>query len=183
MPVEPQDDVLFNMVRTGQSWTGALPVEPYSSVQVQVLNGTGQAGLAATTEGQLRALGFDVVSIGDAPYTSTTTVSYAGLAQSDSAYTLGTALDSFPAGQDTLIEPANQIGTPGTVTLTLGADFQGVHQPTPAPPASTAKAGKGGAGSTTTPAAGPRTGASAVESRNAGANICSGLPPAYNLGA
>jgi LCP family protein required for cell wall assembly len=182
MPVEPQDDVLFNMIRTGQPWTGALPVEPYSSVQVQVLNGTGQAGLAAETEGQLKALGFDVVGIGDAPYTSTTTVSYAGLAQSDSAYTLMTALSSFPAGQNTLAEPANQIGAPGTVTLTLGADFQGVQQPTPTPPTSTAKASKGTSGSTTTPAAAPSTGASAVESRNAGANICSGLPPAYNLG-
>jgi LCP family protein required for cell wall assembly len=182
MPVDPQDDVLFNMIRTGQPWTGALPVEPYSSVQVQVLNGTGQAGLAAQTAQQLRALGFDVVGIGDAPYTSTTTVNYAGLAQSDAAYTLGTALDSFPAGQNTLADPANQIGTPGTVTLTLGADFQGVQQPKPTPPASTAKASKGSAADTTTPAAAPTTGASAVESRNAGANICSGLPPAYDLG-
>ena len=182
MPVEPQDDVLFNMIRTGQPWTGALPVEPYSSVQVQVLNGTGQAGLAAQTAQQLRALGFDVVGIGDASYTSTTTVSYAGLVQSDSAYTLMTALDSFPAGQNTLAEPANQIGTPGTVTLTLGADFQGVHQPAPAPAASSGKASKGSSKSTTTPTAAPSTGASAVESRNAGANICSGLPPAYTLG-
>jgi LCP family protein required for cell wall assembly len=183
MPVEPQDDVLFNMIRTGQPWTGALPVEPYSSVQVQVLNGTGQARLAAQTEQQLRALGFDVVGIGDASYTSTTTVSYSGLAQSDSAYTLMTALDSFPAGQNTLAEPADQIGTPGTVTLTLGADFQGVHQPAPAPPTSTAKASKGSSKNSTTPAPAPSTGASAVESRNAGANICTGLPPAYNLGA
>ncbi len=182
MPVEPQDDVLFNMIRTGQTWTGALPVEPYSSVQVEVLNGTGQTGLAAETAQQLRALGFDVVGTGNAPYTSTTTVSYAGLAQSDSAYTLGTALDSFPAGQDTLIEPASQIGTPGTVTLTLGADFQGVQQPKPAAPTSTAKAGKGSGGSSTTPTPAPSTGASAVESRNAGASICSGLPPAYDPG-
>jgi hypothetical protein len=182
MPVDPQDDVLFNMIRTGQPWTGALPVEPYSSVQVQVLNGTGQAGLAAQTAQQLKALGFDVVSIGDAPYTSTTTVNYAGLAQADSAYTLGTALSNFPAGQNTLADPVNQAGSPGTVTLILGADFAGVNQPAPAAPTPTAKASKGSAGTTTTPAA-PTTGASAVESRNAGSNICSGLPPAYALGS
>jgi LCP family protein required for cell wall assembly len=182
MPVDPQDDVLFNMIRTGQPWTGALPVEPYSSVQVQVLNGTGQAGLAAQTAQQLKALGFDVVSIGDAPYTSTTTVNYAGLAQADSAYTLGTALSNFPAGQNTLADPVNQAGSPGTVTLILGADFAGVNQPAPAAPTPTAKSSKVSAGTTTTPAA-PTTGASAVESRNAGSNICSGLPPAYALGS
>jgi LCP family protein required for cell wall assembly len=183
MPVDPQDDVLFNMIRTGQPWTGALPVEPYSSVQVQVLNGTGQAGLAAQTAQQLKALGFDVVGIGDAPYTSTTTVNYAGLAQADSAYTLGTALSNFPAGQNTLQNPVNQAGSPGTVTLILGADFAGVNQPAPAAPTPTATASKGSAGATTTTPAAPTTGASAVESRNAGSNICSGLPPAYALGS
>jgi len=179
MPVEPQDDVLFQMIRTGQPWTGALPTEPYGSVQVQVLNGTGQAGLAAQTAQQLRALGFDVVGIGDAPYTSTTTVNYAGLAQADSAYTLMTALTSFPAGQNTLAEPAPQEGTPGPVTLTLGADFAGVNKPAPTP-SSTAKGKSSPAAPAPTPA--PSSSAAAVESRNAAANICSGLPPAYTGG-
>jgi LCP family protein required for cell wall assembly len=181
MPVEPQDDVLFNMIRTGQPWTGSLPVEPYSSVQVQVLNGTGQPGLATQTASQLRALGFDVTGVGNASYTSTTTVSYAGDSQADSAYTLMTALNSFPAGQNTLPETASQVGTPGMVTLTLGADFAGVQQPKPASPAPSPTAGKKGSTTPPPPAAppAPTTGASAVESRNAGSNICSGLPPAY----
>lgn len=182
MPVEPQDDVLFNIIRTGQPWTGSLPIEPYSSVQVQVLNGTGQSGLAARTASELRALGFDVVGTGDAPYTSTTTVSYAGLGPADSAYTLMTALNSFPAGQDTLAEPTPQASGPGTVTLTLGADFNGVSQPKAAQPASSATAGKGG-GSSTAPTPAPSSSATAVESRNAGASICSGLPPAYTPGS
>jgi LCP family protein required for cell wall assembly len=180
MTVEPQDDVLFQMIRTGQPWTGSLPTEPYSSVQVQVLNGTGQPGLAAQTALKLKALGFDVVGTGNAPYTSTTTVSYAGLAQSDSAYTLMTALTSFPAGQNTLAEPAPQEGSPGTVTLTLGADFAGVLQPPPAPSASTGTTGKGSDKSTPASTPAPSSSAAAVESRNAGASICSGLPPAYN---
>ncbi len=182
MPVEPQDDVLFQMVNTGQPWTGTLPTEPYGSVQVQVLNGTGQAGLAAQTAQQLRALGFDVVGTGNAPYTSTTTVSYAGLAQADSAYTLMTALTSFPAGQNTLAEPAPQEGSPGTVTLTLGADFAGVKQPAAPAPTTSASKSTGKNSAPTAPAPAPSTGASAVQSRNAGASICSGLPPAYTPG-
>jgi LCP family protein required for cell wall assembly len=182
MPVEPQDDVLFQLIGAGQPWTGGLPTEPYGSVQVQVLNGTGQTGLAAQTADQLKALGFDVVGTGDASYTSTTTVSYAGLAQADGAYTLMTALKKFPAGQNTLTEPAPQEGSPGTVILTLGGDFDGVLQPTPAQPAASGTASKGGSGKTTAPAPAPSSSATAVQSRNAGASICSGLPPAYTGG-
>ena len=47
MTVQPQDDVLFQMIRTGQAWTGRLPVQPHASVQVRVVNATGQSGLAA----------------------------------------------------------------------------------------------------------------------------------------
>lgn len=181
MTVEPQDDVLFQMINTGQPWTGSLPVEPYSSVQVRVLNGTGQTGLAARTAQQLHALGFDVVGTGDAPYTSTTTVDYAGLAQADSAYTLMTGLTSVPAGQNTLAEAAPQAGSPGPVTLTLGADFTGVSQPKAAQPAASGTPSKGSGGSSSTAPA-PSSSAATVESRNAGASICSGLPPAYTPG-
>jgi len=189
MTVEPQDDVLFQMVRTGQLWHGQLPTVPYSQVQVRVLNGTGQAGLAAHTAASLRALGFDVIGIGNAAYTSTTTVDYAGLDQSEGAYTLMTALKAFPAGQNTLAEPAWQVGSPGPVTLVLGADFIGVNPP--APVKATAKTGKHGkhakkgASTSSGPAVSQaiQTGPGAVQSRNAGANICSGLPPAYTPGA
>ncbi len=183
MAVQPQDDVLYEMVRTGQDWHGQLPVEPYSQVKVEVLNGTGQTGLAAKTASSLRKLGFDVVGIGDAPYTATTTVNYAGLEQADSAYTLMTALTSFPAGNNTLNEPANQVGQPGTVTLILGSDFAGVN-----PPGKhhTRHAKKGKSGSSSSATTAPvvsksiTNGPGAVESRNAASSICSGLPPAYN---
>ncbi len=171
MTVEPQDDVLFQMIRTDQAWQGGLPTQPNASVQVHVLNATGQPGLAAKTRASLRQLGFDVVSVGDAPYSSTTTVDYAGEAQSDSAYTLMTALHTFPAGQNTLAEPASQIGTPGPVTLILGADFAGVNPP-PAP--SPATSGKPGHVSATA----GQTNPGGIQTRNAAASICSGLPPA-----
>ncbi len=44
MAVQPQDDVLFQMIRTGQAWHGRLPVQPDKTVQVRVLNGTGRPG-------------------------------------------------------------------------------------------------------------------------------------------
>jgi LCP family protein required for cell wall assembly len=189
MPVEPQDDVLFQMVRTGQPWTGALPVQPYNTVQVKVVNATGQPGLAARTAQQLQQLGFNAVAVpGGAPYTSTTTVQYAGTAQADSAYTLMTGLTSFPAGQNTLPEDApDQVGAPGPVTLVLGANFTGVQapkvtSPTPSPTASKARSGSSGGTTVTAVNPAPSTGASAVQSRNAAANICSGLPPAYSPG-
>lgn len=186
-PVQPQDDVLFQMIRTGQPWTGALPVQPYNTVQVKVVNATGQPGLATRTAQQLRLLGFNAQAVpGGAPYSSTTSVQYAGTAQAGSAYSLMTALNAFPAGQNTLAVDAPQAGRPGPVTLVLGANFTGVQAPKATLPAPSATASKGASGSATgsTVTANPRpsSSASAVQSRNAGSSICSGLPPAYNPG-
>ncbi|HUB41401.1 MAG TPA: LCP family protein [Streptosporangiaceae bacterium] len=169
MAVQPQDDVLYQMVRTGQVWHGHLPVQPYAKVSVRVLNGTGQRGLARRTAAKLRQLGFNVTGTGNAASTTTTTVDYAGLEQADGAYTLMTALkvsssSKFPAGQNTLAEPASQIGKPGTVTLILGTDFTGVNPPG----GHKTRAGKKSAGES--------GGGTTVQSRNAAANICSGLP-------
>jgi LCP family protein required for cell wall assembly len=185
MTVEPQDDVLFQMIRTGHAWTGALPVKPYSSVQVHVVNATGQTGLATRTRTALRKLGFDVVSVGDAAYSANTTVDYAGLAQAEAAYTVMTALKAAPAGDNTLVEPAPQAGSPGAVTLILGADFAGVNQPTVVKPTvKSTKSTKHRKHSSTSVASqpAPSSSAGAVEARNAGASICSGLPQAYAPG-
>jgi LCP family protein required for cell wall assembly len=182
MAVQPQDDVIYNMIRTGEAWHGHLPVSRYSKVSVRVLNGTGQQGLAASTAKSLRKLGFKVVGVGNAALTSATTVDFAGLTQADGAYTLMTALKSFPAGQNTLAEPASQVGTPGAVTLILGTNFTGVNPPT-AHKSATQQAGhgkkkhkKGSGGSTPTVSNAVQNGPGAVQSRNAAANICSGLP-------
>jgi hypothetical protein len=174
--VQPADDVLFNMIRTGQPWTGHLPTEPARDLQVRVLNATGEPGLAARTAAKLRRLGFHVTGVGNAPPTSTTTVEYAGLVQSDGAYTLMAGLKSVPAGENTLAEPTPQVGRPGPVTLVLGTNFAGVKLPAPAVAAHAAgtskKAGRRRAG------AGQPGSAGTVQSRNAAANICSGLPSA-----
>jgi LCP family protein required for cell wall assembly len=185
MAVQPQDDVLYQMVRTGQIWTGHLPTQPYSKVSVRVLNGTGQPNLATRTAAKLRKLGFKVVGTGNTASTTSTTVDFAGLTQADGAYSLMTALKSFPAGQNTLAEPAWQVGIPGRVTLILGTDFAGVNRPAPAThnaPAHKAghgkksKSGSGGGSAAAAVSKAIQNGPGAVQSRNAGASICSGLP-------
>lgn len=109
-----------------------------------------------------------------APPTSTTTVTYSGTAQADSAYTLMTSLKASPATQNLLAEPAGQTGTAGPVTLVLGSGFAGVKPP-PAPQAG--KPGHGKAGRARHASGGGGYGsATFVQSRNAGSSICSGLP-------
>lgn len=184
MASQPMDDLLYQMVRTGRIWHGGLPTEAPGQVKVDVENATGQSGLAGRTAASLRKLGFDVTGVGDAPPTSTTTVNFGGEEQSEGAYTLMRALKSFPAAQNTLTEPASQIGGPGTITLILGTDFAGVSPPSAATqrPAKSGKKHKPTAGSP-----GPNnaiaSGPGAVQARNAGASICSGLPPAYTPGS
>jgi hypothetical protein len=162
LPVEPQDDVLFQMLIDGQQWHHHLPVMPAGKVQVKVLNGTGITNLAARTARHLRKLGFDVIGTGNAPPTSTTTVDYAGTAQADAAWTLMTQIKGSPAGQNTLAEPTPQVGQPGPVTLVIGTDFAGVRAAPP--PGKHAAHHNGGT-------------AGQVQSRNADANACSDMPP------
>jgi LCP family protein required for cell wall assembly len=168
LPEEPADDVIFQMILSGQTWHHRLPTRPEHQVRVRVLNGTGIAGLARLTARRLARLGFDVTGTGDAPATGATTVTYSGTVQADSAYTLMTALKATPAAQNLLAEPASQTGQPGPVTLVIGSDFTGVNAPA-APHRAAGHAAAGGAD----------TGSQAtVQSRNAGASICSGLPAA-----
>jgi LCP family protein required for cell wall assembly len=173
LPEQPQDDVIFQMITDGQRWHGRLPTLPPGRVKVRVLNGAGITGLAGQTAGRLRKLGFDVTGIGDSAAASATTVSYSGTAQADSAYTLMTALRATPAAQNLLPEPAPQTGAAGPVTLTIGSDWAGVDRP--APPHRAARAGHPRPGQ---PAAGRRGSSGAIQTRNAGASICSGLPAA-----
>jgi LCP family protein required for cell wall assembly len=181
LPEEPADDVIFQMILDGQTWQHRLPTLPHRRVQVRVLNGNGSPGLAGRTARRLARLGFDVTGTGDSPATSTTTVTYSGTAQADSAYTLMTALKVTPAAQNLLAEPAPQTGRPGPVTLVIGGDFAGVsaaaarHHGTGSSKATVT--GKGKAAASGSGGASPAT-QTTVQSRNAGASICSGLPQA-----
>ncbi|HTW02572.1 MAG TPA: LCP family protein [Streptosporangiaceae bacterium] len=173
LPEEPEDDMLWHMLATGALWRGRLPSPPASSIDVDVLNGTGITGLAARTAASLKALGFHIGQIGNAPPTSATTVSYPGSAQAGAAYSLMGALDQPPAVQN---------GTQGPITLTLGSDFAGIESPPPAggkhhkqaQAAAAPSAGQQPAGQQPT-VPGQSAG---VESRNAAAGICSAMPSA-----
>jgi len=100
LPQQPEDDILWQMIQSDQEWTGSLAGTPASQVQVSVRNGTGVPDLAARTAASLRKLGFDVTSVGNAPPTSYTTVTYTDAAPAGSAWTLMNALTQAPAVQD-----------------------------------------------------------------------------------
>jgi len=154
LTAQPQDDVIWQMLKADQLWHGHLPTPAAAQVRVSVLNGSAVSGLAAQTAAGLRKLGLDVVSVGDAwAATATTTVSYAD-GSAAGAYVLARALNQPPAAQNT--------GSSGPLTLTVGSDFAGVRVPA-------APSGSGAASS---------TGPAPVQTRNAADNICSGVPDA-----
>jgi LCP family protein required for cell wall assembly len=187
LPEQPEADVVFQMVKNGQAYHGHLPLTLARKIQVKVLNGTEVGGLAGRTAKALRKLGFDVIHVGDAPATTSTTVSYNGLASADAAYTLMSSLGSpghgqQPLAQDLQAEPAPQEGRYAAITLTLGTDYASfpVNAPAIAHTVVTAKGKKKGSkpgteqlAADTNPAGGAGGG---VQSRNAAENTCAGLP-------
>jgi LCP family protein required for cell wall assembly len=100
-----------------------------SEVSVEVFNGSGTPGLAASAAAELEAGGYTVTSTGNADNTDyeTTEVRYAA---GDEA--LATTLAAAVPGA---VTAAGEDATPGTVQLVLGSDFNGVGQAvTPAAP-------------------------------------------------
>jgi hypothetical protein len=136
---------------------------------VRVLNGTGITGLARRTAVELKRLGFTVTAIGNAPATATTMVSYSGTGQAGAAYTLTRALNQAPSADS---------GVSAGLTLTIGADFAGVQ----APAHRAGRPARGQlAGRTRQVSPLPGGTAAVVQTRNAAANICSGMPAANPL--
>lgn len=177
LPMQPEADDLWHMLKSGQRWHGHLPMPPPRQVAVTVLNGTGQSGLAANTAARLRALGYHVIATGNASYTPSTTVTYAGSLGGYAAYRLVGTLASAPRGvTDTLLaQPADAqtMGSP-QVTLTIGRDFTGVK-----PQQEPRRTGRQARPSTQTA---PWPGATSIQTRNGAANICSGVPGASQTG-
>jgi LCP family protein required for cell wall assembly len=128
--------------------TSAAPrtVAP-STVKVQVFNGSGTPGLAATTASALQSVGFVVTATGNADASSytKTEIRYAAGDESLAA----TLAAKIPGATTTARDDA----TSGTVQVVLGSDFTAVGQPLKAG-TSTAAAGGAAAASST-----PRTAA------------------------
>ncbi|GIG29596.1 LytR C-terminal domain-containing protein [Cellulomonas marina] len=99
---------------------GALPV-PYGQVTVNVYNGTGRTGLAATTAQELTARGFVVATTGNSDtVTNAARITY-GAAGSAAAYTLAAQLD----GESMVLDARAD----GTVDLALGREFEALADP------------------------------------------------------
>jgi LCP family protein required for cell wall assembly len=112
---QPQADAVFEQFRTGEIFEqldGGATVAP-EDVEVVVLNGAGVTGLAATTAEELRARGFTVNDIGDAPTTETTVVRHPP-GQEAQAQTVA----SQAPGGDVAIEADDSVDV---VTLVLGS--------------------------------------------------------------
>ncbi|WP_175411922.1 LCP family protein [Streptomyces sp. TRM64462] len=120
----PQARQLFTALAQDQEvdkteLTSAEPV-PAPTIAVRVLNGTGSPGQAAEVATDLRAAGYRVHDIGNAPSATATSVTYShGLQQKAEALA---ARLGVPATAATSEEPAGD-----AVTLTLGPDFSGIR--------------------------------------------------------
>jgi LCP family protein required for cell wall assembly len=105
---------------TKKTTTPVLAAANPSDVNVQVLNGSGSNGIAATTGAALASRGFHVLGTGDASafnYTSSV-IEYASSAEKPQVQTLRKQLDNVIVKKDPNLEA-------GTVELILGSDYSG----------------------------------------------------------
>jgi LCP family protein required for cell wall assembly len=127
---QPPADQLFRAIardnhilktarRADHAKTQPLPTVQPGKVQLQVLNGTDQEGLAATTASKLTARGFKVAGTGNATPVSSTTIEYASTAQMPQVNTLQQEIPGSQAKQVTSLKG-------GTLDLVLGSGFKGV---------------------------------------------------------
>lgn len=127
---QPPADELFRAIardnhilktarRAAHAKTQPLPTVQPGKVQLQVLNGTDQEGLAATTASKLTARGFKVAGTGNATPVSSTTIEYASAAQMPQVNTLQQEIPGAQAKQVTNLKG-------GTLDLVLGSGFKGV---------------------------------------------------------
>jgi LCP family protein required for cell wall assembly len=127
---EPSADDLFRAIardnhilrtarRAAHAKSQPLATVKPGQVQLQVLNGAGVAGLAATTASQLTARGFKVVHKGNATASSTTVIEYASTAQMPQVNTLEKEIPGATARQVATLKGS-------TLSLVLGSGFKGV---------------------------------------------------------
>lgn len=107
-----------------------------ADVTVDVYNGSGTSGLAASAAEQLTAAGFAVSSTGNAD-SDAYTLTEIRYAEGDAALanTLAAAIPGASTAQ-------SDDAAPGTVQLVLGSDFAGVGQAVEAPASTTAASGE-----------------------------------------
>src|SRR6266567_1734656 len=117
---------------TGPKTTPVLDASP-SQVDVQVLNGSGVAGIASSVAAGLTSRQFNVVGTGDASsfgYTNSV-IKYASPADKAAVKTLKHQLSNVTVEQDSSL-------IPGTLELIIGSAYQGLRA-SPSPSASPAR--------------------------------------------
>jgi LCP family protein required for cell wall assembly len=160
LPVQPQDDQLWRLLRDDKPFNGTLtppaatpgPTVAPSQVSVAVYNASGRPGLAAQVAEQLRHRGFSVLTVSNADPSAVTTISH-GSNQVAAAAALHGALQGtsrLAAG-----------GPDDHINLYLGRDFAGSGSPQD---------------SSDIPTSSPPP----VQSRKADQDLCSGLPDGLN---
>jgi hypothetical protein len=105
---------------------------PPASIGVDVLNGTGTTGLAATVAEGLRAQGFVVGAVGNEPGTVNESVVRHGPGVAEHARTVAAAVPGA------ILQPSDSIGD--TVQLVIGPGFETVVPVTVGPPVAEAPA-------------------------------------------
>src|SRR5215470_16662303 len=128
---EPSADALFRAIardnhilktarRAAHAKPQPVPTVKPGQVQLQVLNGTSVAGLAATTASQLTARGFKVARTGNtAGIASSTVIEYTSAAQIPQVNTLHKEVPGAQIKQVTGLHGS-------TISLVLGSGFKGV---------------------------------------------------------
>lgn len=134
--VQPQADQLFSAIahdnhinkavraaKNAQKKVRAKPVPTVnpSQVQLEVLNGSGQQGVAGTTATGLSGLGFNVIGTGDATnfnYTNPV-IEYSSASQLPEVNTLKNEVAGASVQQASGLQP-------GTIALVLGSRFNGL---------------------------------------------------------
>jgi LCP family protein required for cell wall assembly len=130
--MQPQADQLFRAIQAdhnlpviakgkkGKTVTVKVPTVSPAKVNVQVLNGSGTAGVASTAATALTSKGFKVIGQGNAAnfnYTSNV-IQYSSAAQLPAVNTLKAAVGSVAVQQDTALGA-------GPINLILGSSFTG----------------------------------------------------------
>jgi LCP family protein required for cell wall assembly len=168
-PSEPQDhaavDQFLGLKANADTYSGgALPAP--SSITVSVMNGSGTSNQATTTATSLKALGFNVGTVGDTTPVgreAETVVYYSSKSPANRAAAQAVA-NSLSGGVIMALDPS-QVQTGSQVTVVTGTDFSVNPPPVTVTPTSAAGSTGGGSSSTTT----PTTSVSASSTGNSGA--------------
>jgi LCP family protein required for cell wall assembly len=163
-PSQPQDhaaiDQFLGLKPNADTYSGgALPAP--STVTVSVMNGSGAYNQATDTAQGLRALGFNIGTVGDVTpvgQEAETVVYYSSKTPAELA--AAQAVANSMSGSVIMAEDPTQVSPGAQVTVVTGTDFS-VNPPPATTTPTTAATGATGAGATTTTTTAPSSGSGA----------------------